>query len=146
VGFSVGGCLLAVEAARVTGVVRARGIIPVPFARSAIPGVLVREGRLVPVLDLARVPGVWNEVPGGAGDQVVLVRSGEVEAGILGAAMETLAGAAPAAGDGREGPGAAHPPAGVREGILSGALSAGGRAYGILKVEAALAAAGLPGN
>lgn len=142
VGFLVGGVVpLAVEARRVRAVVRREGIIPVPFARLCVEGVVVREGRLIPVFDMSRIPTLWNEVPPPGGDQVIVVGGAETEVGFLAGGAETFPGeAAGRVGDGE----AAKPPSAVREGILSGTRSAGGRTYGVLLVEPALRAAEVP--
>lgn len=139
VGFRIGaGTYLAVEASRVRGVARAAGLVAVPFARRGVAGVLIREGRVVPVLDLSLIAALWNQVPEGGGDQVIVVAGTEVEAGILATGAETFSGSA--AGEGAP----ERAPAGVRRAILSGVRSSGGRDYGILRVEAALAAAEVP--
>jgi CheW-like protein len=141
VGFLLGGVRLAVEAARVRGIARVQGIIAVPFTRTCVQGVIVQDGRLVPVLDLARVPSLWNELPEGGGEQVIVLGAGEVEAGLLGSGAEAFTFSPTSDPGGRE---PVRPPACMREAILCGALSASGRTYGILKIEAALAAAGVP--
>jgi len=140
VGFLVGGEPFALEAARVIAVAGALGVIPVPFARRAVAGVIVRRGRLVPVVDLCRVPSLWNEMPEGAGDRVVILATGEIEAGFLTSDVETFRAAGPPE------PGGTHPPAPsrAREAILCGALRSAGRTYGLLRIESALADAGLP--
>jgi len=144
VGFRIGAEVhLAVDARRVRGVARAAGIVPVPFARRWVAGVLVREGRVVPVLDLSRVPSLWNKVPEGGGDQVIVVAGGEVEAGFLAADAETFTGDDVVPG-GDAAAGAARAPAAVRQAILSCARTSSGRDYGVLRVEAALAAAEVP--
>ncbi|MBI3451056.1 MAG: chemotaxis protein CheW [Acidobacteria bacterium] len=139
IGFTIGGSLLAVEATRVLAVAEAADIIPVPFARACFPGVLLRRGRLVPIVDLATVPSLWNAVPGTGGDQVLVLAAGEIEAGLLVRQVETLTSAP---GDAESG--AAAAPSEVREAILWGALRARGRDFGLLKVNTALAAAGVP--
>lgn len=144
VGFTVGGVEnLALEASRVRAVGRARGIIPVPFTRHCVEGVIVREGRLVPVFDLSRVPAVWNRVPPPGGDQVIIVASSEIEAGILATGAETfIASTDPEpAGDID-----VESPRGLRDAILSGFRYHGGRSYGLLNVEAALQAADVPAS
>jgi len=141
VGFLLGDVALAVDAARVQAVARAEAVIPVPFARRCFAGVMVKEGRLVTVVDLSRVASLWNEVPTGGGEQVIVLSTGGIEAGFLARSVEAFtstAGQEP----GEEGP--PRPPAAVREGILSGTLRAAGRIYGLLRAEAALAAAGVP--
>jgi len=72
-----------------------------------------------------------------------VLAGGEVEAGILAEGAETFT--CPAGEDEAE-PGAARAPSAVREAILSGARRVRGLDYGILRVEAALAAAGIPGG
>jgi len=139
VGFTVGGAPLAVEATRVLAVAPAADVVPVPFARACFPGVLLRLGRLVPIVDLATVPSLWNAVPGTGGDQVVVLAAGEIEAGLLVRQVETLT---PGSAEGDSG--AAAAPSEVREAILWGAIRARGRDWGLLKVNTALAAAGLP--
>lgn len=137
VGFLLGGVSFALDAARVLSVAAAAGVIPVPFARACVAGVLVRQGRLVPVVDLALVTAIWNIVPPAGGEQVLVLGSGEIEAGFLASAVETFKGAA--AGTARD-----FAPSEVREAILCGSLRAGDRTWGLLRVDAALAAAGLP--
>jgi chemotaxis signal transduction protein len=142
VGFRIGSTPLAVEASTVRGVTTARGIIPVPLARRGVCGVIVREGRLVPVFDLGLIPSLWNEAPGPGGEQVIVLSAGETEAGILSSGAATFSadpGGARSAGDGSAG--ARDQPG---EAILSGTIRAMDREYGILKVEAALIAAGVP--
>ena len=140
VGFKAGGTIpLAVEARQVRGVTKASEIIPVPFARQWVRGVIARNGRLIPVLDLSKIASLWNEVPPAGGRQVILVAGGMVETGFLAEEADTFS-ISPA-----EGPKTALPPR-VRQAILSGAREAHGVVYGILKVEAVLAAAEIPAN
>ena len=145
VGFALAGVRLAVEAARVRGIGRADKIIAVPFARGCVAGVIVREGRLVAVLDLSLVPSIWNEVPDGGGSQVVVLSAGETEAGLLADAAEAFVAPEEEARS-AEAPPPPRPPPAFREAILSGAVSVSGRTYGLLKIDAALAAAGVPGS
>jgi len=84
--------------------------------------VLLRLGRLVPIVDLATVPSLWNAVPGTGGDQVVVLAAGEIEAGLLVRQVETLT---PGSAEGDSG--AAAAPSEVREAILWGAIRARGR-------------------
>jgi len=144
VGFRIGALVhLAVEARSVRAVARASGIEPVPFARRCVSGVIVRDGRIVPVFDLSRIASIWNEVPEGGGDQVIVVASGEREAGLLARGAETFT----CSEEGEsEDSGAARPLAAVREAILSGVRRVRGREFGILRVEAALAAAEVPAD
>lgn len=139
VGFQVGRTLLAVEARLVRGVAWNRDLMFVPFARRQVAGILVREGRVVPVFDLAMVPAAWNSVPAPGGGQVVILGDGEMEAGILADAAGTFTSGPPGPG-----PAAEAAPAAVREAMLSGVLEANGLTYGVLSVPAALQAAGVP--
>jgi len=144
VGFTVGGVPLAVEAVKVRGVARAEGIFAVPFSRPCVRGVIIRQGRLVPVLDLTHLPSLWNEVPPSGGEQLVVFGVRELEAAVLADMAETfMAEPEPAVLSGEA---ASRPLSRLREGILSGSVAAGGRRYGILGVEAALAAAGVPAS
>ena len=139
VGFLLGGITFALEATKVLSVASAKGVVPVPFARSCVAGVLFRQGRLVPVVDLCRVATLWNIVPRPGGEQVLILGLGEIEAGFLASAVETFTTA-----DGGAAREAAAAPGEVREAILSGTLRAGERVWGLLKVNEALMAAGLP--
>jgi chemotaxis signal transduction protein len=135
-GFRVGGVALAIEASLAQAVEASAGLITVPFARRCVAGVLVREGRAVCVVDLAEVPALWNEVPRGGGERVIVIGSGEVEAGFLADAVEafTPGGAAEAA-----------PPERIRESLLRGMVRSTREVYGLLQAQAALNAAGIPG-
>jgi chemotaxis signal transduction protein len=139
VGFILGGVGLALEATKVLSVASSRGVVPVPFARSCVAGVLFRHGRLVPIVDLCRVATLWNIVPRAGGDQVLVLGLGEIEAGFLASAVETFR-----SGEGGQENEGAQPPPEVREAILSGTLRAGDRVWGLLKANEALMAAGLP--
>jgi chemotaxis signal transduction protein len=140
VGFKAGGTIpLAVDARLVHGVTKASEIIRVPFARRWIRGVIVREGRLIPVLDLSKIASLWNEVPPEGGRQVILVAGGAVETGFLVEDADTFS-----VSDLKETK--SDLPHRVRQAILSGAQEAHGVIYGILKVEAVLAAAEVPAN
>ena len=140
VAFRLGGAALALDATRVIAVASSSRIIRVPFARPCVAGVLERHGRLVPVVDLALVSALWNELPRGGGDKVVILGVGEIEAGFLASAVEATR--AEETTDAPAGAGAALSHA--REAILCGAVRAGDRAWGLLRIETALAAAGLP--
>jgi chemotaxis signal transduction protein len=131
----MGGAPLAVEARGVEAVALADGILPVPFARRCIRGILVRQGRVVPVIDPAAVPALWNQVPRRGGRHVLVLAAGEIEAGLLADEIEAFTG--------EEG-GGGRPPSMVREAILWGVTGARGRVFGLLRVEALLAAAGMP--
>jgi len=139
VGFLLGGVAFALEATKVLSVTSAKGVVPVPFARGCVAGVLFRQGRLVPIVDLCRVAALWNRVPRSDGDQVLVLGLGEMEAGFLASAVETFKSA-----EGETRREAAGPPPEVREAILSGTLGAGDRAWGLLKANEALMAAGIP--
>ncbi len=138
VGFTIGEEALAVEAKLVKAVTWSRGLIQVPFVRKTVAGVIVRDGRIVPVLDLALAPSLWNRLPQPGGSQIVIVGEGEMEAGILARETETFHSGEPR-------PGAAAPGAArLRESLLDGTVEAPGRSYGALRVPAALQAAGVP--
>jgi len=139
VGFRVGEVPLAVEARLVLGVAWSSDLIEVPLALNCVAGVIVMEGRVVPVFDLGLVPSAWNKVPPGGGDQIVIMGEGEVEAGILASRTETFSAGPPTEGAVRE-----RIPGALREAMLSGVLEARGLAWGVLSVPDALHAAGVP--
>lgn len=138
VGFLIDEVALAVEARLVKTVTWSRGLIPVPFVKRSVAGVIVRDGRIVPVLDLALAPSAWNRMPRTGGSQVVIVGEGEMEAGILARATETFRAAQLSAAPG------GGSLAWVRESLLEGIVEVAGRTYGVLRISVALHAAGVP--
>ncbi len=79
--FEVGGGIYAVDVVSVREIVRNHAISPLPGAPSLIEGVIDLRGRLIPVVDLARVLG-RERSPEGDQARIVVIDFEEISLGL----------------------------------------------------------------